>query len=115
MNLDDNTKWIIEKTIVVGVAVLGLLGSGKFMTSKEEPNDPHDWIALIDEQRAVLTDLKERLHELEDSAARKDRFIIQLLHDCQTYQRTINDLERDLHRPTTQWEINVTDEKVDAA
>ena len=112
MNLDDNTKWIIEKTIVVGVAVLGLLGSGKFMTSKEEPNDP---LALIDEQRAILTDLKERLHELEDSAARKDRFIIQLLHDCQTYQRTINDLERDLHRPPTQWEINVTDEKVDAA
>ncbi|RJF72808.1 hypothetical protein D3875_15920 [Deinococcus cavernae] len=36
MNLDENTKWIIEKTIVVGVAVLGLLGSGHLLSGKEE-------------------------------------------------------------------------------
>ncbi|WP_147364106.1 hypothetical protein [Deinococcus cavernae] len=73
--------------------------------------DTPDWPALASEQRAVLTDLKQRLDELEDSAARKDRFIVQLLRDCQTYQRTINDLERDLNRPLTPWEIKLTDEE----
>lgn len=110
MNLDENTKWIIEKTIVVGVAVLGLLGSGKFLT-QAKPEAPSDWPALVSEQRAVLSDLKERLDELEDSAARKDRFIVQLLHDCQAYRRTINQLERDLNRPVTQWDIKLTDEE----
>ena len=112
MNLDENTKWIIEKTIVVGVAILGLLGSGKIFTTKEEPHaDTPDWPTLINEQRDLISDLKERVAALENSAARKDRFIVQLLHDCQTYQRTINTLERDLNRPLTQWELNLTDEE----
>lgn len=112
MNLDENTKWIIEKAVVVVVAMIGVLGSGKLLSSKAEApaQAPGDWEQLVGEQRAVLADLKERLDELEDAAKRKDRFIIQLLRDCQAYQRTINDLERALNRPLTQWEITLTDE-----
>lgn len=114
MNLDDNTKWIIEKAIVIGVAVLGLLGSGKISGHKAE-KPAGDWPTLAAEQRQLITDLKERLDQLEDAANRKDRFIVQLLHDSQDLQRTINGLERELNRPLTQWEIKLVDNENEAA
>lgn len=121
MNLDENTKWIIEKAVVVGVALIGLLGSGKLLGGRKGPENAlsaasgPDWSALVTEQREVISDLKERLAELEDAVARKDRFIIQLLHDAQELQRTINALEHDLNRPLTEWEIKLTEADAPAA